>query len=54
MEHVKATIRARLMLARVYAEQGWTELAQVQIKLAKREWDTYQKERTCLNLTMAA
>ena len=42
------------MLARVYAEQGWIELAQVQIELAKREWNAYQKERTCLNLTMAA
>lgn len=38
MEHAtKNTIRARLMLARVYAGQGWLELARVQLQLIRKE-----------------
>lgn len=45
---LKNTVRARLMLARCYAEQGWHELAAVQLKLIKKEVAAWKKEKTLI------
>jgi hypothetical protein len=45
---MRDSIRTRLMIARSYAEQGWPELAQVQLQLIRKEIRAYKANSTVI------
>jgi hypothetical protein len=47
-ELLKATVSARLMMARAYANEGWHELAAVQLKLIRKEIAAYKANATAI------